>query len=1217
MNNYDVVICGGGLAGLTLARQIRRTLPSLSIAVLDRHSRPLPVAAFKVGEATTEIGSFYLSEVIGLRDYLEESHIRKLGLRFFFTNRDQPFHKRSEIGLTKYIAPYAYNIDRGLFESDLRAMLVSSGVDLLENCRVRDVIIADGVDETHQVFYQNGDTGEHCLRARWIVDAMGRRRFLQRKFKLSRSNRVRFSAAWFRMEGRIDVSDFVSSNENKWHARVPDGLRYYSTNHLCGSGYWIWLIGLPSHYTSIGLVADENVHPYRSFNSYEKLFEWFERYEPHLAQGLAGKIPEDFLRMPRYSYSAKQVFSEKRWACVGEAATFVDPLYGTGTDMIGLANCMTTELIKKDIHGQLGADSVEHANLFFLSFNDGLASNVFPAYSCMGHALAMAMKSIWDTMAGWSFTAPILFNALYLDTGIRHRVWPESGKFFSLAHRVQQLFQQWSAKSPSRGHFDFINYLELPFVKDIRLRNLRPNKTEQELIDDHYANLNTFEEFAQIVFLLALEDTKPHRLAELGESPWINPWGMSLDESRWQQDQLFVPRSQPRDLRSMWHLLRERISFPTPTADSEPVQLSIVESLPLDHTVGLTTTLQEALRQSARGSYGVIYVNMDGTETRQSYRELLQNAGKVCAGLQRLGLKSGDVVILQLTTQKDFLEALWGCLLGGFIATPIAVPDSDEQSNSAVNRLRSAWQMLDNPLVITSDRDVDFIRSTLTDKEGVNCRLTTLEQLGANNGKFDLHEGHPDEVAILLLTSGSTGLPKAVQLRHRNILLRAEGRIRHFGFSERDVSVNWFPLDHVASLVMFHMRDVYLGCQQVHAPTRLALKDPLLWLEWLSRYSATISWAPNFAYALVNDHHKEIQAGNWDLSKVRCLLNGGEPIDIRTARTFLGQLSQHGLRKDAVYPDWGMTELSSGVVCPNPIDADSHQGNEFSLGRPIPGVSFRVVDDHDHVIAESYTGRVQVSGQTVTSGYYRDPERSESLFTTDGWLDTGDVGFLKNGQLTITGRNKEVVIINGINFNYSAIEEIVEQIDDVLVSYTAACSVRPEGSQSELLAIFYCATHDQLKRVTEQVKTIRQHIAKNLGITPTFVIPVHPHQIPKTSIGKIQRSTLIDQIESGVHNATIERFSSCSLDLPREAPATEVERKIADVWSNTFEISSPDIHQTFFELGGHSLMAFRILSELQDVFGVEVTIADLFDAPSIRLLAERITKKLPNSSGSK
>lgn len=579
-NIYDVAICGSGLAGLTLARQLKLKMPDISIVLLDRLARPLPNAAFKVGESTVEVGAFYLANVLQLTDYLDKHHLHKLGLRYFFGDAQGPFHQRPEVGLSEFHTPNSYQIDRGKFENDLRQLNVDAGIELLENCLVKDIKLTEDCDrlqapelnlgerltstkqQLNQVIYTQGNSKTaRTIQARWVIDSMGRRRFLQKKLDLAKPNNPQFSAVWFRLNDRLDLSDFVPRTEKKWHDRVPNNNRYYSANHLCGEGYWIWIIPLSSGYTSVGIVTNEKVHSFGEYHTYEKAYRWLTKHEPILASHLKEKQPADFHKIPQYSYSSKQMFSINRWACVGVAGIFPDPFYSPGTDLIGFGNSLICQMVEQDLEDKLTQETVDDANRFLIQYSDSLTPNIHNAYLCFGNGTVMAMKYIWDVLSGWAFSAPLMFNGLFLDPNKRARVRKGAGQFFLLSYRMNQLFRDWSAKSLQRSSFEFIDYLEIPFVKELRSRNLKTDKTEQELIEDHVASIQMFEEFAQVVFLLALEDTMPEKLAEFPSSVWLNAWAISLNDKQWEVDGLFRPTSEPRDLRPLMNQIRHYIRF--------------------------------------------------------------------------------------------------------------------------------------------------------------------------------------------------------------------------------------------------------------------------------------------------------------------------------------------------------------------------------------------------------------------------------------------------------------------------------------------------------------------------------------------------------------------------------------------------------------------------------------------------------------------------------
>jgi amino acid adenylation domain-containing protein len=550
---------------------------------------------------------------------------------------------------------------------------------------------------------------------------------------------------------------------------------------------------------------------------------------------------------------------------------------------------------------------------------------------------------------------------------------------------------------------------------------------------------------------------------------------------------------------------------------------AIVDGGVLDADADVVLTLGDALdRAAATSSHGVVYVGLDGSATAQPYAELLANATRILGGLQALGLKTSDRVIFQLERHQDFIETFWACVLGGFLPVPLAVPASYDRPSPPMQTLQKAWPTLDMPHIVTTRRDAAALTAAAERLELTGARVHAVEDLRAvAYGRR--HASAPDDLAILMLTSGSTGTPKAVMLTHRNVLTRTAGSRQLNGFSDREVTLNWMPLDHVAGLIYFHLRDVCLGCRQVHVPTASILQDPLLWLDALDRYRATITFAPNFAFALVNDRERELAGRSWDLSCVRLVLNGAEAIVARTARRFLALLEPHGLGPACMHPAWGMSETSSGVIYGDRFSlATSTDDDAFvEVGRPIPTLSMRIVDDEDHVVGEGIVGRLQVKGAVVTPGYFGNDALTRDSFTPDGWFKTGDFGTIRDRRLTITGREKDVVIINSVNYYCHEIESVVETIDGVEPTLTAACPVRPDGAETDRLAIFFHAADPHL--LPELLSRIRAEVTAKIGIAPDYLLPVDAAAIPKTSLGKIQRSELARQFAAGAFGDVLEQ----------------------------------------------------------------------------------------------
>jgi malonyl CoA-acyl carrier protein transacylase len=549
--------------------------------------------------------------------------------------------------------------------------------------------------------------------------------------------------------------------------------------------------------------------------------------------------------------------------------------------------------------------------------------------------------------------------------------------------------------------------------------------------------------------------------------------------------------------------------------------------------------LWEALQKTALQfpEKKLVYIQSDGSEIIQSYKDLLLDTHKILAGLRKLGLKPLDKVIFQIPQSQDFIPALWGCILGGFIPVPISIAPAYEQVNSAVNKLHNAWQILEQPLVLTSSRLAKSLRELPALLNIENFQVETVDNLRQNQPDSKIHQSQEDDLALLLLTSGSTGFPKGVMLTHRNLLSMTAGTAQMNNFSSGDIVLNWMPLEHVGAIVFLGLMAVDLGCKQIHAPIEYILQNPIRWLELIQRYKGSISWAPNFAFSLLNERASEINHRSWDLSSMRFLVNAGEQIVPKTARSFLKLLQRHGLPPNALHPAFGMSETCSGITWSDGFSLETSSDNMsfVELGLPIPGTSIRITDENNQVVSEGVIGRFQVKGLSVTSGYYQNPERNREAFSEDGWFNTGDIGYLKSGRIVLTGRDKDDIIINGINCYSHEIESVVEEVEGVEISYTAACAVQFSGPNADQLAIFFSSAISEPNFLKELLKKIRGAVVKNIGVNPNYIIPVKKEMIPKTAIGKIQRAQLSRMFLAGEFDTIIQQLG-INLDNPNLLP---------------------------------------------------------------------------------
>ncbi|MEH2088946.1 SDR family NAD(P)-dependent oxidoreductase [Nostoc sp.] len=567
---------------------------------------------------------------------------------------------------------------------------------------------------------------------------------------------------------------------------------------------------------------------------------------------------------------------------------------------------------------------------------------------------------------------------------------------------------------------------------------------------------------------------------------------------------------------------------------SSSKKLAISHGESLQYSEDTPKTLKELLQRTAKHStQGIIYIQSDGSEKVQSYGELWQDAQRILAGFRKLGLKPQDKVIFQLENNQDFLCAFWGCVLGGFVPVPISIAPTYELANSIASKFHNTWQMLGKPLVLTNASLADNIDDLSKFLNLENFQIATVEKLRECEADFNLHQSQPEDLAILFLTSGSTGIPKSVMLNHRNLLSMTGGLVLMGNFSNQESILNWMPLDHVGALVSLSIMAVDLGCQQIHVPTNLIVQNPLLWLDLIDKHQATISWAPNFAFSLICDvlgnlryRSIEINQKLWDLSSMRFIINAGEPIVTKIARSFLRLLRRYGLPTNAIHPAFGMSETSSGITYSDSFSLETSSDDALfvELGLPIAGASLRIVDENEQIVTENTICRLQVKGASVTSGYYQNPQANQEVFTPDGWFNTGDLGFLAQGRLTITGRQKDVIIINGLNYYCHEIEAAVEEVKGVEVSYTAACAVRQPGINTDKLAIFFNTSLSDDTSLVVLLKEIRTSVVNKVGINPDYLIPVDQENIPKTAIGKIQRSQLSQRFKIGEFQSIIKRI---------------------------------------------------------------------------------------------
>jgi acyl-CoA synthetase (AMP-forming)/AMP-acid ligase II/NADP-dependent 3-hydroxy acid dehydrogenase YdfG/acyl carrier protein len=574
---------------------------------------------------------------------------------------------------------------------------------------------------------------------------------------------------------------------------------------------------------------------------------------------------------------------------------------------------------------------------------------------------------------------------------------------------------------------------------------------------------------------------------------------------------------------------------------ADPGRMAFSDGGPLSIPESPATLTEAFLRTAARQpARGLTYVMAKGNETFETYAEILVRAKRILTGLRAQGLKPGDAAILQIPNLPDHFAAFWACILGGIHPAIVAVPPSFDKSNPVMMKLHNTWELLRRPPVLTSVS----IQASLREF-GVHA----VEDLLRHAEAQEIHPANPGDVVFYQLTSGSTGAPKCIQETHRGVLHHIHGSAAFVDYGRDDVILNWLPLDHVVPTLTVHLKDACLGCSEVQVKTDAVIGDPIFWLELMDRYRVTHTWAPNFGFKIVAEALAASGSKRFDLSCVKRFMNAGEQVTLPVVEDFLNAVRPFGVAPVAMQPAFGMAEACTCMTYQNDFSVESGthwilkssvggtlmkgeaRGRDsmsfIDLGPPIPGVQIRIADRENRLVPEGVIGRFQIKGAVITPGYLHNAKANEEAFVGDGWFDSGDLGFILNGRLTLTGRAKEMIIIRGANFYCYEIEDVVNRVDSVEPTYSAACAV-DDVSGSEGLAVFYVvrSTADLTRAAT--ARAIRSRVASDIGVTPAFLVPVSKEEFPKTTSGKIQRGQLKRLLGEG-HYA--ERLAELDIEL--------------------------------------------------------------------------------------
>ncbi len=652
-------------------------------------------------------------------------------------------------------------------------------------------------------------------------------------------------------------------------------------------------------------------------------------------------------------------------------------------------------------------------------------------------------------------------------------------------------------------------------------------------------------------------------------------------------------------------------------------------------------TLTELMALNRDAPRSITYHSGENDSHAVTFAQLHDRALGILHHLQQLGAKPGDKLLLLLNNNEQFVDAFWGGVLGGIIPVPVAIGISDEHRHKLLRIARKLGQ----PYIYTDRKTLERIGSfavqTGDAAEGATFaalreRAFLVDELHDITVKGRPHTARPEDTAFIQFSSGSTSEPKGVVLTHANLIANIDGSTQAGGFNENDTSLSWMPLTHDMGLIGFHL---VMFANRVHAnlmPTELFVRRPLLWLGIASQQRATILCSPNFGYRHYLKVLGERSPGNLDLSAVRLIFNGAEPISVELCEEFLARLASVGLNRNAMFPVYGLAEASLAVSFPpvgrpyKAIQLNRHKlgvGERaevlasasrdalglVSVGQVIPLCELRIAGNDDAALPEGYIGHIHIRGGNVTGGYYEEPSVNAETFTADGWLRTGDLGLILQGETYITGRAKEILFVNGQNYYPHDLESIAQRAQGMELGKVVVAGVRPPGAETDQLVVFLLHRGDAAEFVPVAAEVTRL-INEHTGLEVADVVPVK--RIPKTTSGKIQRHLLEQHYIDGEFAAELAEVAKLrgSQGAVATQSADTIEARLLQICNNVLANRPVTAKDNLFEIGASSLKLIEIHEQIDKDYPGLLDLTELFDHPTIAELSRHLTLKLAQAS---
>ena len=648
-------------------------------------------------------------------------------------------------------------------------------------------------------------------------------------------------------------------------------------------------------------------------------------------------------------------------------------------------------------------------------------------------------------------------------------------------------------------------------------------------------------------------------------------------------------------------------------------------------------TLVDTLFQAERLGNDIRFVKEENVETTISYHDFRRKAQGCLTQLRKAGIKPGDEVILQVPDNESFLYCFWGCILGKAVAVPVPIATSE----SEYLRVYKIWKILKKPKIISYDAYMDNMKEYLQVQgeeqlwETVSSNYINYKNIDGEAEPSEPEAVNEEDLAYIQFSSGSTADPKGVKLLHGQVVCNMEGIVEAGQILKDEKVISWMPLTHDMGLVGFHLAAMFHAIHHCIVPSAYFISNPLGYLRLITKGRYNITGFPNFGYGLIMKELLSKKPTDIDLSSLRLIFNGAEPISVDMTEKFCAVTH---VKKSVIYPVYGMAEAVLAIAFPKPgrdfhyicVNRDKIVYEEpvevcaedefktikiMSEGYAVKNCKIRISNREGNELSDGYVGQIMLKGKNILSSYYESTASMNDIFDEDGWYKTGDLGFIYENEVYVVGRIKDIIFVNGQNYYADAIEKRIESVFPDLYGKVVACGINNMGQNTDTIVIFVVCEMEQ-ETFIQRAKMIQKELASYFGIVVEKIIPVS--QKFTTMSGKLQRFRYVKLYNEGAYESVsslIHDELAITMEdaTPLHLPKNQIEKELSDICCELLGLNSIDVQQNLSEFGMSSIMIMQMYTKISEKYQVKIALADVFSHPNIEALAEKI-EQLRNCS---